>query len=135
MTNEQLQILDDLMTQGYTTRTISLLDGNLQFTIKNLPIEDQLEVEASMKNIDSTPLYTVHTYSLRLLERALLSVLFKGAKTNFANFQEASEYLAKKPAAIIDLMVAEHGKLEKEISTLVKDEKAVENFSKTPSVE
>ena len=134
MTNEQLTIIDDLMRKGVTTRTIKMLDGNFCFTIRNLRTEETLEVESSMKSIDTTYLHSIHTFALRLLEYGLTSALYKGEKVVFKTPADAALYLKTKPSSLIEFMITEHSKLEKDVSALLKGDD-VENFSSTPSTD
>ena len=135
MTEQQIDILDQLMVKGYVQKTIGLLDNNIFVTLRTLPTEQQLAVEASMKTVEGTQLYALHTYFVRLLARGLVDITYKGTKTTFATPEEAEVFIQSKPALLIGALITEQGKLEKEVSVLISGPEVVENFPKTPSVD
>jgi len=135
MTNTELTILDDLIDKGFTTRTLSILDGTYVFTIRNLFAHEQLTAEAIMKANDQNPLHTLHTYAFKLLEYALLSIEHKGKKLVFKTPEEAANYINSKPAALVEMIAKEHSKLEGDVTKLLQKDSLTENFSQTPSTE
>ena len=132
MNEKQLALLDQLMTKGFAEETVTLLDGTLMVTLRTLPTESQLAVESSMKDVEGTPLFAVHTYSLRLLSYSIMSVTYKGKTYTFKTPADAESFIRSKPAILVDTLIAEHGKIEKAVTELIKGPDTVENFSKTP---
>lgn len=132
MTKEELIIIDDLLSKGYTTRTLSILDGTFIFTIRNLQAKEQLAAEAALKSGEQSQLQSLHTYAFNLLAFALISVEVNGKRTEFKTANEAEAYIHSKPAALIELIAKEHSALEKDVVTLLQGANTSENFSQTP---
>ena len=134
MTQEQLDLLDQLILKGYVERTITLFDKAVSVTFRTLSAEQQLQVEMDMKGTEGTALYNLHQYSMKILAHALRSFCYKKQITTFATAAEAEQFLGTKPGSLVDELIREQGKLEKSVNTLIMGEQTVENFLQTPSV-
>jgi hypothetical protein len=134
LTNEQMTLLDQILTQGYATKTISILGGKAEITVNSMVAGSQLNVESFMRNIDGAASFVVHTYSIKLVSEVLKRyhpvghdpVIFKDAK-------EAEAFLLARPASVVDAIIAAQGAFEKELGLLSKAENLEENFTPTPS--
>ena len=135
MTEQQLEILDQLIETGYATRTVGLINNTIQATFHTLTAEQQMLVEAQMKDVVGTPLHGLHTYSVKLLAQALVTFTYKGKVTTFTTPAEAEEFVRSKPTTLVDELVNEQSKLEKETNELITGKTTVEDFSKIPSVD
>jgi hypothetical protein len=132
MTEQQLEILDQLIETGYATRTVGILNNAVQVTFHTLTAEQQMLVEAQMKDVTGTPLHGLHTYSVKLLAQSLVDFSYKGVAIKFLSADEAETFVRSKPTTLVDLLVTEQSKLEKEVNELITGKTTVEDFSKTP---
>ena len=133
MTEQQLEILDQLIENGYATRTVGIMDNTIQATFHTLTAEQQMAVEAQMKDVIGTPLHGLHTYTIKLLSQALVKFSYKGKETEFTSAEEAEKFIRSRPTTLVDNLVAEQSKLEKETNELISGKTTVEDFSKIPS--
>ena len=134
MTNEQLALVEQLLVNGVATKETKILGGKAVVLLNSLTTGDQLAVEFEMKAIEGTPAYMVHTYSLKLVSRVLKAFTY-GEKTSvFTTAEAAYEFIMTRPSAIVDAIINEHTKFEKELAELSAAEGLVENFTETPSV-
>jgi hypothetical protein len=92
-------------------------------------------VEAQMKDVTGTALHGLHTYSVKLLSQAIASFSYKGKVTEFVTPEEAEKFIRSKPATLVDELIAEQSKLEKEVNELITGKTTIEDFSKIPSVD
>jgi hypothetical protein len=136
LTNDQMTLLDQILVQGYATKTVPILGGKAEVTFNSMTAGDQLNVESYMKNIEGAPAFVVHTYSIKLLAEVLKQyhhighdpVIFKDSK-------EAEAFIKGRPSTLVDAMIAAQGAFEKELGQLAKSETLEANFSPTPSPE
>jgi len=136
LTNEQMTLLDQLLVNGFATKTIPVLGGKSEVTFNSMTAGDQLNVESYMKNIDGAPAFVVHTYSIKLLSQVLKRyhvlghdpIIFKDATT-------AEEFLKTRPSTLVDAIISAQSNFEKELGQLAKSETLEENFTPTPSPE
>lgn len=136
MLEKQLEIMDQLIETGYATRTVGLVNNSILVTFRTLTAEDQVRVEGQMKDVaQTTPLHGLHTYSIKLLAQGLISFTYKGTETQFATAEEAESFVRSKPTSLIDALVAEQSKLEKEVNDLITGGATIEDFSKIPSAD
>lgn len=133
MTNEQLALAEQLLINGVATKEVKILGGKAVILLSSLTTGDQIEVEFEMKGVDGTPAYMVHTYSIKLVSRVLKSITFGENTTSFKDSQTAYEYIMSRSSAIVDAIISEHTKFEKELSQLSLSEDLVESFTETPS--
>lgn len=132
MTEQQLEIMDQLIDVGYATRTVGLVNNTILVTFHTLTAEQQMLVEAQMKDVTGTALHGLHTYSVKLLAQSLISFSYKGKTTTFESAEEAENFVRSKPTSLVDSLVDEQAKLEKEVNTLITGKTVVEDFSKIP---
>ena len=131
MTEEEKQILDDLMYKGSTTKNIELYNGKLNVVIRNLSVQNKLDVEASMKDIKGVPAYMMHVYALKMLGH----VVVKYGDNAMENPESTEKFLSSLPGATLDILVAKQAEFEKQIKALMNPESIEENFSETGSTE
>jgi len=132
MTEQQLEIMDQLIDVGYATRTVGLVNNTILATFHTLTAEQQMLVEAQMKDVTGTPLHGLHTYSVKLLAQALTNFTYKGKITNFTSAEEAEAFIRSKPTSLVDSLVEEQSKIEKEANELITGKTTAEDFSKIP---
>ena len=136
MTPEQLALLDQLLSDGFATKTIQLLGGKAEITISSLQTGNQLEIESYMKNVEGSPAYVMHIYSVKLLAQVLKKYHYIGKDPAiFGGAEKAEEFIKTRPSTITDAMIAAHAEFEKELAQIAKSENLEENFSETPSSE
>lgn len=135
MTLEQTLLTEQLLLSGAATKQAKILGGKAEVLISSLTTGDQLRVESEMRTVDGTPAFMVHTYSLKLLSHILKAFTFSEKTIDFKTPQEAYDFVMTRPAAVVDAIIGEHTKFEKELSELSKLGELVENFTETPSVE
>lgn len=133
LTQEQSKILDDLIIKGYADKKTTLLDGKLEIILRSLTTDAQLNVEKDMKNIEGTPLFTVHSFSVKILAQVLQS--YKAGDLVFLNKDtvETEAFIKTRPTAITDALVNAHSEFEKELKEITSVEAIKENFTQTPS--
>jgi hypothetical protein len=127
---ESARILEELFDKGYATRKIDLLKDKLSVVVRGLSGKDQLAIEAEMgrdKTKNSPAAYIIHSYSLKLLSKTVVSYGDKEFKTS----EEAQEFLEKLSNSIIDKLVKAQNALEKDIRKALDIESVERNFSET----
>lgn len=128
--DETARILEELFDNGYATREVDVLEGKLKAKVRSLSAKAQLEIEASMgkDTTKTTPAaYVIHTYSLKLLSKTLISY---GTKI-FDDPAETVVFLENLTNSIIDKLVKAQNTLEKDIRKALKMENIEANFSGT----
>lgn len=121
-------ILDQIFEKGHAIKELTLLDGRLKLKMKNLETQDQIRIEKEMENVKGNSIYTIHSYTLKLLASVLVE--WKGTEIDP---KEADRIINNLPSKVVDRLVSEHKKFEKEISKALDVDEIKENFS--PAVE
>ena len=136
LTPQQITLLDQILEQGYASKTIKILGGKAEVTFVSMQGGEQMMVENLMKDIQGTPAYVVHQYSIKLASQVMKSyhVIGKDALI-FKTPAEAEAFLVKFPVSIIDTIIQSQGAFEKELAEIAKAEDLEANFSPTPSEE
>ena len=70
---EKKRLMEDLFFNGYANLKISLLDGKISATVRNLAAKDQLAIENSLSELKGSTAFVLHTYSMNLLSKTLVS--------------------------------------------------------------
>lgn len=125
---EITRILEELFDKGYATREIEVLEGKLKAVVRSLSAKDQLEIEETMgrdKTKNNPAAFVIHTYSMKLLSKTLLSY---GSK-EFKDSKETYKFLENLTNAIIDKLVKSQNALEKDIRKAIQLENVEANFS------
>jgi hypothetical protein len=133
LTPEQSKMLDELIVKGYTEKETTILDGNVIVVFRSLTTEDQLSVEREMKSIEGTPLFTVHSFSVKILSYVLRS--YKAGSLVFTNKNaaETEAFIKTRATVVTDALVTAHSEFEKELKEMTSVEVIKENFTQTPS--
>jgi hypothetical protein len=135
-TDEQMTLLDQLLVQGYATKTIQILGGKAEVTFNSMTAGDQLNVESFMKNIEGAPAFVIHTYSIKLLAQVLKKYHHIGNDpVIFNSAADAETFIKGRPSMVVDAIIAAQGAFEKELGMLAKAENLEQNFTQTPSPE
>lgn len=133
MTDVQAKMLDDLLFNGVTFKTIPLFDGKMTIVLSSLVTENQIEVEKQMKDFsDSTPAHMVHTFSIKLVSQVLKGVKAGESDIKFKSPEEAESFMRSRPTVITDAIVKEHRDFENELRSITSVEELKENFITTP---
>jgi hypothetical protein len=136
LTKEQVALLDQILDKGYATKTIKILGGKAEVTFSSMQGGEQMKVESLMKDIQGTPAYVIHQYSIKLAAQAIKSYHVIGKDIQiFTKPDDAEAFLVKFPVSIIDVIIQAQGAFEKELSELAKTEDLETNFTPTPSEE
>lgn len=128
--DENTRILEELFDTGYATREIPLIANKLTVKLRSLSASAQLEIEAEMgkdRTKNSPAAYIIHSYSLKLLSKTLVSY---GNKI-FKSSDEAYSFLENLTNSIIDKLVKAQNKLEKDVRKSLELESVEEAFSET----
>ena len=132
MTNEEIALVEQLIMTGTATKQAKILGGKAEIQIASLTTGDQLGVEAEMRTIEGTPAFMVHSYSLKLISHVLKVFTFNGKSQTFKDSNEAYAFVLSRPSAVVDAIIGEHTKFEKELAAISKMENLTESFTETP---
>lgn len=135
MTNEELALVEQLLMAGAATTQAKILGGKAEVQIASLTTGDQLGVEAEMRTVEGTPAFMVHTYSLKLVSHVLKAFTYNGKTQVFKTAADAYAFITSRPSAIVDAIIEEHTKFEKQLAALSKMENLAESFTETPSAD
>jgi hypothetical protein len=124
-------LMEDLFFNGYAQYKISLLNGKVIATVRNLAAKDQLAIENSLSELKGSTAFVLHTYSINLLSKTLLSY----GKQEFKDSVEARGFLENLPGAVIDYIVKQQTMFEKEIAEIYTGEEIDKVFFGTASTE
>jgi hypothetical protein len=127
-----MDLLEQLVFNGVATKKYSKLDDKLEFTLRTLKGGEQLDIEKDMRDIEGTPSFIVHSYSLKMLSRCLLQYQSNNFKDKSP--EEVQEFLETLSTQILDLLIDTNSEFQAECQKLVKPEN-LENLSQTPSLE
>jgi hypothetical protein len=134
LTTQQIALLDQLLEAGFASRTIKILGGKAEVTLNSLTAGDQLMVESYMKNMDGSPAFVVHTYSIKLVSQVLKQYHNIGKDpVSFKTSDDAEAFLKTRPTTTVDAIIEAHGKFENELKQLSRAEDLELNFTETPS--
>lgn len=133
LTPEQSKMLDDLIVKGYAEKETTILDGHITVIFRSLTTDAQLSVEQEMKSIDETPLYTVHSFSVKILSHVLRSYKAKDLVFTNKSAEETEAFIKTRATVVTDALVTTHSKFEKELKEITSVEALKENFTQTPS--
>ncbi len=125
--------LEDYLVQGYATYTFDLIkDRGPKVTIKTVSLQDQLDIESTMKTLgdNEVAIYKMHMYQLKYLSKTL--VAFAGQK--FEDSEKASEFLSTKGLAFLDKLLKIQTSFENTLKEQFNSE-SIENFTTTPSTD
>jgi hypothetical protein len=128
--------LDDLLFTGSVVDMRPLLDGKVQVEFTSLTPEKRLAAEKAVSSettANSTQMYATHLYMIKLLSQSLTKFEYKGKVSIFDTAEQAEQFLKSRPEQMLGLIAKEHSIFEKEISSLITNEK-LENFSPVPSI-
>lgn len=133
LTPEQSKMLDELVVKGYTEKEVDILNGKIKAIFRSLTTDAQLLVEQDMKSIEGTPLYTVHSFSVKILSYVLRS--YKAGDLVFINktAEETEAFIKTRATVVTDALVTAHSEFEKELKGITSVEALKENFTQTPS--
>lgn len=131
MTPEQIALAEQLLLEGVAKKSCKVLGGKAEIILSSLTTGDQLQVESEMRTVEGTPAFMVHTYSLKLVSQVLKAFTANGKTFEFASASEAHSFVMSRPAAVVDAIIGEHTKFEKELSAISKMDNLLENFTET----
>lgn len=126
------KFLSDYLDQGYATFEFDLVeDSGPKIAIRTISLQDQMEVEANMKNIsdDELGIYRLHSYQLMYLSKVVLSI----GNHKFNNSDDCGVYLTQKGPALLDKILKVQHAFERFFKEKI-DPEAIENFTQTPSI-
>jgi hypothetical protein len=126
----KMNILEQLITQGYAQKDFDLLEGKLKFTLKSLSGKEQMAIEAWMKDVSGTPVFVVHNFTLRMLTFGLVS--YQDNKFEGKSPQEKLEFVEALDTSVIDLITESQKKFYEDCKKAVNPD-AIESLSKTQS--
>lgn len=128
--DENTRILEELFDTGYATREVTLIANKLSAKLRSIAASSQLEIDSEMgkdRTKNSPAAYVIHSYSLKLLSKTIISY---GDKT-FKSSDEAYSFLENLTSSIIDKLVKAQNKLEKDIRKSLELESVEDAFSET----
>jgi len=128
--DENVKILEELFDKGYATRNVELIKGKFKAKIKSLVAKDQLDIEGNMtkdKARNNSAAYIIHSYSLKLLSKTLISY----GDTVFETPDMAYSFLENLTNSIIDKLVKAQNGLEKDIRKALELDSIEQNFLET----
>ena len=127
-----MTLLEQLIFDGTATKEFKLFKGKLAFELKTLTGGDQLSIEKDLNDVEGTPAFIMHGYSIKMLGASLVSY----GKDSFKdkNIDEKVEFLLTLSTPILDGMVDMHSKFLKECKELINVEE-ISHLSKTPSTD
>lgn len=128
-----MDLLEQLIFDGYATKDFEKSNGKIKFTLKTLNAQEQIELEASMSEVKKgTRNEVIHIYSLRLLTFAL--VRYQDKELADESKDEIYKKLEKLSTIVIDIMLDSNKDFTQECKDLVSGEE-LENLSQTPSTD
>lgn len=106
-------ILMQLFEDGYATTIVDLVPGKVEVVIKNLSVNDQLDIEKEMETIKGSGAYIIHIYGMKLLSATML----KYGKIEFKTREEATSFFEKSniSSILVDKLVKAQNVFEKEV--------------------
>lgn len=120
-----MKLLEEIFDKGYATKDVKLAKGKIKAVVKNLSAEEQLEIEDKLSTYkDKSNAFVLHQYSLQILEKTVLSV----NGNSFTSPKATREYLGKLPTPIVDTLIKEQNKFEKEIAKAINPELVDKTF-------
>lgn len=127
-----MNILEQIFDQGYATTEVDIANGKMKAVVRNLAAQDQLEIESEISELGGkSSAYVLHQYSLKILERTLLSI--NGKTIN--EVKERRERLGSLPTAVVDSLIREQNKLEKDIAESITPDGVDKTFFETGSTQ
>lgn len=110
--SDKTKLLEDLFEHGFATRVVDIIPNKLSATVRTLNANDQLQLENSMKDVDGSYAYLIHTYSLRLLSYTIT----KYGENEFKSIAEATKFFEAQglSSVLVEKLVKEQQKLEKD---------------------
>ena len=127
-----MDILEQIFDKGYATTKVDVAQGKVKAEIKNLTAEEQIAIENDLSEYKGkSQAYILHQYSLKILEKTL--IVFNG-KT-FKDDKECRERIGVLPTAIVDALIKEQNRLEKDIAGLISPETVDKTFFETGSTQ
>jgi hypothetical protein len=102
----------------FTTNYEFKLFGKVDVALSTLNNQDQLLVEAEMKDIKGTPAFVVHTYQVKILTHTLKQY----ADTKFISAGQVQTFITKMPSTVLDIILAHQNEFEKVLLDAAKGE-------------
>jgi hypothetical protein len=127
-----MEILEQLIINGVAKKDFSLLEDKLKFTLKTLSGKEQLNIEEWMQDIKGTPVFVVHSFTLRMLAYGLVS--YQDNKFKDKSPAERLEFIEKLDTTILDLITESQKEFYESCKKLLNPDE-LENLSPTPSAE
>jgi len=127
-----MDILEQLIVNGFAKKDFTLLKGKLKFTIKTLSGKEQLSIEDWMKDIKGTPAFIVHNFTLRMLTVGLLS--YQDTTLKGQNPEQIFGFVEQLDTTILDRLTASQKDFYAECNKLANLDE-IENLSPAPSVD
>lgn len=121
MTNEQ--ILEQIFDNDSVVYEFEVLP-QIKAKIRNLTPEDFQILETEMLNLKGTSLAITQEYALKRIAIVLLTY----KKTEISGFEDAKTKLKKLPVSILDKLVTEQNKFEKDIRVALGTDSIENNF-------
>ena len=122
---DKSEILDSLFDKGYVTKKVEVIPDKKYAWVSNLKVKDQMEIEKEMSEIEGNAIYTVHSYTLKLLSVTLKEWDGEPIKSR----QDAMDIIDNLPSRLIDKLTREQQELENEISDALNIKDIKQNFS------
>ncbi len=125
-----MDILEQLVFDGTAKKDFKKFEGKLKFTLRTLTGGEQMDIESFMADVKGTPSFIVHTYSMQMLARCL--VTYQDNNISEQSIENKVDYIKNFSTTILDMLIDTHADFQKECELLIKPEK-LENLSQTPS--
>jgi hypothetical protein len=135
MTEKELDILDQLIETGRVKRTVLMFDGKGEATFATMTTQDHLEAESEIRGTEGTVMYITHLQSIKFLCRGLKEFIYKGKPHKFADFKEAGEFINASSTLLVDALVDEFSKFQREVAKISSNEEVQKNFTETPEID
>lgn len=121
------EILEQLFDKDRVETTVILFknkSGEFKVKFKTLSGQDYLDIEQFVENIKGTKMYIMQKYGIEKLKRCIIR--YKGSKVE--TIEQAEEIISKLSAHMLDKILQEHNKFEKEVRNAIGVEEIEKNF-------
>jgi hypothetical protein len=123
---EKEDFLTGLVVNNRATKTVPIVKGKLDVVFSSISAADQLEVEQIVSTMKTSAQHTLHTYALLLLGKGLDT--YGDVDMTTLSAEEVKTFIEDLPAPIIDKLVKEQHKFNKQVQAIIDPEAIEEVF-------
>lgn len=118
---DKTNILEQLFEKDYAVKDIELLPGKLTVQVRNMGFTEQAELEDKLKQLNEQDLNSRQFLQAYTLHHLSFTVVRWG-KTRHTTSDQWSSFLSTKSTAVLDKVMQEQQKFEKEVREAVNVE-------------